>query len=143
MRVDLQLFENDVGSDSPAGGLRWAVGVLGCARFLWRSGAVQWQRLRSENKACGESKEKTLTRLTQTGESFSLDLKKGQRRCTHPFTRVGSPVNGSIHCPTHCRADGSRGQRSARACSCVRRGSLSSDSPLDGPRLVAVPPLAA
>ena len=72
MRVDLQLFENDVGSDSPAGGLRWAVGFLGCARRLWRSGAIQRQRLRSENTACGESKEKTLTRLTQTGESFSL-----------------------------------------------------------------------
>ena len=26
----------------------------------------------------GESKEKALTRLTQTGESFSLDLKKGK-----------------------------------------------------------------
>ena len=73
MRTDLQLFENDVGSDSPAGGLRWAVGSLGCARRLWRSGAIQWQRLRSENTACGESKEKTLTRLTQTGEGFSLD----------------------------------------------------------------------
>ena len=63
MRVGLQLFENDVGSDSPVGGLRWAVGPLGCARRLWRNGAIQWQRLRSENTACGESKEKTLTRL--------------------------------------------------------------------------------
>ena len=73
MRADLQLFENDVGSDSPVGGLRWAVGLLGCARRVWRSGAIQRQRLRSENTACGESKEKTLTRLTQTGEGFSLD----------------------------------------------------------------------
>ena len=30
-------------------------------------------------KDLGESKEKTLTRLTQTGESFSLDLKKGSK----------------------------------------------------------------
>ena len=86
MRVVVQPFENEVGSDSPAGGLRWAVGFLGCARFLWRSGAAQWQRLRSENKACGESKEKTPTRLTQTGESFSLDLKGSEA------------VHKSIHC---------------------------------------------
>ena len=30
-------------------------------------------------KDLGESKEKTLTRLTQTGESFSLDLKNGSK----------------------------------------------------------------
>ena len=86
MRADLQLFENDVGSDSPAGGLRWAVGFLGCVRFLWRSGAVQWQRLRSESTARGEPTEKTLTRLTQTGESFSLDLKGSEA------------VHKAIHC---------------------------------------------
>ena len=37
-------------------------------------------------KDLGESKEKTLTRLTQTGESFSLDLKGSEA------------VHKSIHC---------------------------------------------
>ena len=73
MRVDMQRFENGVGSDSPASGVRWAVGFLGCVKLWWRSGVFQGQRLRSQNKACGASKENALTRLTQTGEGFSLD----------------------------------------------------------------------
>ena len=99
MRADLQLFENDVGSDSPAGGLRCAVGFCDCTkRCPWRARlhhqsssrtlVAQWSvpratrpTLRKRKSAAVETKEETLTRLTQTGESSSLDLKEVGQRC--------------------------------------------------------------
>ena len=135
----------EVGSDSPAGGLRCAVELSDCSKF-WRCyGRYQGQRARggqSKNNARGE--EKTLTCLTQTGESFSLDSKRAEA-VRDPFTEDRSPVNGSIHCPTHRKADGLRRQPSASACSSLRTGrgesrvprwraEVGSDSPAGGLR---------
>ena len=47
------------------------------SKLWWRSGACQGQRARPREKSAAvESKEETLTRLTQTGGSSSLDFKK-------------------------------------------------------------------
>ena len=43
-------------------------------------------------KDLGESKEKTLTRLTQTGESFSLDLEEGQIKGGAHIHSLGSDL---------------------------------------------------
>ena len=87
------------GSESPAGGLRCAVGFCDCTkRCPWRarlhhqssSGTLvaQWSVPRAtrptprrKKSAAVETKEETLTRLTQTGESSSLDLKEVGQRC--------------------------------------------------------------
>ena len=52
------------------------------SKLWWRSGACQGQRARPREKSAAvESKEESLTRLTQTGESSSLDLKEVGQRC--------------------------------------------------------------
>ena len=74
LKFRVSLWRPEVGCDPPAGGLRCAVGFRGCAKLWWRRGVYRGQRVGSKNKACGESKEKTLTPLLQRGESSSLLL---------------------------------------------------------------------
>ena len=93
---------------------RWRRKV--CCRLLWLCKAVVVQATRPiQNKACGESKEKTLTRLTQTGEGFSFDLKGSEavRRSIHK----GSIPSEWLHSLSHSLSGG----WVARAAKCERK----------------------